>query len=186
MLKDDLQQALDALKANLELIKASRPTTALLDCVRVRQDSKAVKLSHIAALSINRRAIVVKPFDLELLPKIEHAILDANLNLVPYSNGSAVCVPLPLPTKKYRDGLVKEAKAYGEEAKALVRQARKLALNAAMGCPIEDERKPRVNAIEVAVRRAVNGIEAATKAKVDRILKVFSDLAQEPKPRKNQ
>ncbi|MBR3653023.1 MAG: ribosome recycling factor, partial [Bacteroidales bacterium] len=57
--------------------------------------------------------------------KIEKAIIDANLGLTPQNNGEVIRCTVPALTEDRRKDLIKKAKATGENAKVVVRNARR-------------------------------------------------------------
>lgn len=63
-----------------------------------------------------------------MIPKIEKAIMDANIGLTPQNNGECIRCNVPALTEERRKELIKKAKASGENAKVVVRNARRDAI----------------------------------------------------------
>lgn len=60
-----------------------------------------------------------------MIAKIEKSIMDANLGLTPSNNGESIRCVVPALTEERRKELIKKAKAAGENAKVVVRNARR-------------------------------------------------------------
>ena len=83
----------------------------------------------MATISIpEARLVVIQPWDKSLIPQIEKAILDANIGLTPSNNGEVIRCTVPALTEERRRDLVKKAKEAGENAKIVVRNARRDAI----------------------------------------------------------
>ena len=64
-----------------------------------------------------------------MIAKIEKAIMDANIGLTPSNNGESIRCVVPALTEERRKELIKKAKAAGENAKVVVRNARRDAVD---------------------------------------------------------
>ena len=64
-----------------------------------------------------------------MIQKIEKAIIDANVGLNPQNNGEVIRCMVPPLTEERRKELIKKAKAAGENAKVVVRNARRDAVD---------------------------------------------------------
>jgi ribosome recycling factor len=69
--------------------------------------------------------LTVQPWEKNLLADIEKAILIANLGFNPMNNGESVIINIPPLTEERRRDLAKLAKAESENAKIVIRAARK-------------------------------------------------------------
>ena len=74
------------------------------------------------------KTLAIQPWDKSLIPQIEKAILDANIGLTPSNNGEVIRCTVPALTEERRRDLVKKAKEAGENAKIVVRNARRDAI----------------------------------------------------------
>ena len=74
------------------------------------------------------KTIMIQPWEKKMIPLIEKAIMDANIGLTPQNNGESIRCNIPPLTEERRKELIKKAKAAGENAKVVVRNARRDAI----------------------------------------------------------
>ncbi len=118
--------AVDHLEKELVHIRAGKANPAMLDGVHVEYYGSQTPLNQVANVSTpDARTIAVQPWEKNLIPQIEKAILNANLGLNPDNNGEIIRINIPVLTEERRRGLVKQAHQEGENAKVSVRGARK-------------------------------------------------------------
>jgi ribosome recycling factor len=83
-------------------------------------------LDQVSALTIpENNMIAIKPWDPQVLPAIEKAILASDLGLTPASDGNVVRLTIPALTGERRKELVKQVKKLGEEHKVAIRNIRR-------------------------------------------------------------
>lgn len=118
--------AVEHLEKELVHIRAGKANPAMLDGVHVEYYGSQTPLNQVANVSTpDARTIAVQPWEKNLIPQIEKAILNANLGLNPDNNGEIIRINIPVLTEERRRGLVKQAHQEGENAKVSVRGARK-------------------------------------------------------------
>jgi len=121
-----LSATIDAFRREANKLRTGRANTGLLDGVRVDYYGNESPVAQIATLSvIDARMLQVKPWERNMCPAIEKAILAANLGLTPSNRGDVVLVPVPAPTGDRRREMVKLLKGLMEEAKIGTRNARR-------------------------------------------------------------
>ena len=69
--------------------------------------------------------IALQPFEKNLIPDIEKAIMDSNLGLTPNNNGNSVLVPIPSLTEERRQDLIKYVHKLIEDGRIVVRNIRR-------------------------------------------------------------
>ena len=69
--------------------------------------------------------MIIQPWEKNLIPLIEKAIMAANLGFTPQNNGEIIRIQVPPLTEERRRDLVKKAKAEGENARISIRNARR-------------------------------------------------------------
>lgn len=125
-LKDKMAASLEALKRDLVKIRTGRATLSLLDGIKVNAYGSQMTLDQVSALTIpESNMIAIKPWDPQVLPAIEKAILASSLGLTPTSDGNVVRLTIPPLTGERRKELVKQVKKLGEEHKVAVRNIRR-------------------------------------------------------------
>lgn len=121
-----MEKVITHLQGQLQIIRAGKASTSMLSGVRVDYYGTPTPLDQVSSLSTpDARTITVQPWEKNMLPVIEKAIMAANLGFNPQNNGEIVRVPIPPLTEERRKELVKQVKAEGENAKAAVRNARR-------------------------------------------------------------
>ncbi|KAK3840541.1 MAG: ribosome recycling factor domain-containing protein [Linnemannia elongata] len=124
-LEKKMGQCLERLKKDFMTMRAGTANPAILDPVSVKVENKMVPLRDLAQVSIkDAKTLMVNVNDVELTGAIEKAIREAGLNLNPIADNKAVRVPVPKPTKEFRESLTKLAAASTEKAKTIIRKLR--------------------------------------------------------------
>ena len=134
--KDILKQAEERMKKAVEVvreelikIRTGKATTALLDGIKIDYYGTMTPLNKVANLSIpDVHTVAVQPWEKNIIPIIEKAILTANLGLNPVSDGTVVRVPIPALNEERRRDLVKLVKKFGEDGKIAIRNVRRDAI----------------------------------------------------------
>jgi ribosome recycling factor len=83
-------------------------------------------LSQVSSLTTpDARTIFIKPWEKNIIPEIEKAILNANLGLNPQNDGQQVIINVPMLTEERRKQLVKQVGQECEHGRISVRNIRK-------------------------------------------------------------
>lgn len=164
--KENMQNAISHLEKELVKIRAGKASPSMLSSVMVEYYGNMTPLSQMSNINTpDGRTLSVQPWEKQMIPQIETAIMNANLGFNPMNNGEMVIINVPPLTEERRKQLVKQAKAEAEDAKVSVRSARQ-------------EANKEVKALEVSedlVKNAEIDIQELTDEfsnKVDRILEV--------------
>ncbi len=124
--EDGMTRALEALQRHFARVRTGRASLNLLDWIRVEYYGTPTPLNQVASLSIPEpRLIAVQPWDKTLIPAIEKAILQSELDLNPTNDGNVVRIPIPKLTEERRKELVKVVKGMAEDGRVAVRNARR-------------------------------------------------------------
>lgn len=125
-LKDKMDASADALKKELVKIRTGRASLSLLDGIKVNAYGSQMALDQVGSMTIpENNMIAIKPWDPQMLPAIEKAILGSGIGLTPSSDGNVVRLVIPALTGERRKELVKQIKKIGEEYKVAVRNVRR-------------------------------------------------------------
>ncbi|KAF9432309.1 hypothetical protein BGZ76_010999 [Entomortierella beljakovae] len=168
-------QCLERLKRDFMTMRAGTANPAILDPVMVKVEGKIVPLRDLAQVSIkDAKTLMVNVSDTELITAVEKAIREAGLNLNPIADNKAVKVPVPKPTKEFRETLTKNASTSAEKAKTIIRKLRqdgmkdlKKDLKAGMS---EDENYTLEKKAQTTHDKYIKDIEDALKAKTKEIM----------------
>jgi len=124
--KKSMEKALEALQRNFGRVRTGRASLSLVDGVRVEYYGTPTPLSQVGSLSIPEpRLIAIQPWDKSLIPAIERAILQSEMDLNPTNDGNLIRIPIPKLTEERRKELVKVVKGMTEEAKVAIRGVRR-------------------------------------------------------------
>src|SRR5262245_58953048 len=126
-LQGSFDKAIDSYKRDLAKVRTGRANIAMLDGVKVEYYGTMTPLNQVSTLNVpDPRLITVKPWEKSLIPVIEKAIkAQSELGLNPTSDGELVRIPIPPLTQERRKDLVKMVKKLAEEAKVVLRNARR-------------------------------------------------------------
>lgn len=127
---DKMSKSMEAFRNDLAKIRTGRASTSLFDGVKVDSYGASMPLNQVATLTIpESRMIVIQPWDPQLLPSIEKAILKSNLGLTPASDGKVIRISVPQLTEDRRKELVKQAKKTCEDYRVNIRNSRRDAID---------------------------------------------------------
>lgn len=124
--EERMRKSVESLKDDLAKVRTGRATTGVLDPLTVAYYSAQVPLYQVANLTVpDARTIVVKPYEKDMIPKIEKAIRSADLGLNPSASSDSVRVPMPELTEERRKELVKYVRQLGEGGRVAIRNVRR-------------------------------------------------------------
>lgn len=121
-----MKKSLDALHSAFNKIRTGRAHPAILDSVMVNYYGQETPLKQIASVNVeDNRTLMVAPWEKNLVPTIEKAIMTSDLGLNPSTSGDVIRVPMPMLTEETRKEMVKQAKADAEHGRVSIRNARR-------------------------------------------------------------
>lgn len=121
-----MQKSVDALGTAFNKIRTGRAHPSILEGVRVDYYGSETPLSQVANINVeDNRTLSVTPWEKNLVPDIEKAIMKSDLGLNPATAGSVIRVPMPALTEETRKGFIKQARHEAESARVSVRNIRR-------------------------------------------------------------
>ncbi len=127
---DKMEKSMEAFRNELAKIRTGRASLSLFDGVKVESYGAMMPLNQVATLTIpESRMIVIQPWDPQVLPGIEKAILKSNLGLTPASDGKVIRISVPQLTEERRKELVKQVKKTCEDFRVNIRNSRRDAID---------------------------------------------------------
>lgn len=121
-----MRKSVDNLKHELSKLRTGRAHVSLLDHVTVEYYGTQVPINQVASVSVaDPRTLLVSPWEKQMVPVVEKAILTSDLGLNPATAGSAIRVPLPPLTEERRRDMVKRVRHEGEGARVAIRNIRR-------------------------------------------------------------
>lgn len=125
-----MQKSIESLTTDLGKIRTGRANPGLLDHVMVDYYGNPSPLNQVASVSVSdSRTLTVTPWEKNLVPIIEKAILTSDLGLNPATSGNSIRVPMPALTEERRKELIKVVRSEGENGRVAIRNIRRDANN---------------------------------------------------------
>lgn len=121
-----MKKSVESLASDMRKIRTGRAHPSLLDQVTVPYYGTEVPLNQVANIAVSdSRTITVTPWEKDMIPVVEKAILESNLGLNPNSAGQVIRVPLPQLTEERRKELIKVVRHEAENARVAIRNIRR-------------------------------------------------------------
>ncbi len=129
-----MDKAVQAFERDLAHVRTGRASAALLEGITVDYYGTQMPINQVASISVpESRLLTVQPWDANVLPDIEKAILSSDLGLTPSNDGKIIRVNIPPLTEERRKDLVKIVKKMAEESRVAVRNCRRDAIDKLKG-----------------------------------------------------
>lgn len=173
-----MQKSVEALKTELSRLRTGRAHPSLLDHVSVSYYGSDTPLNQVANVAVeDARTLSVTPWEKNIVPDVEKAILNSNLGLNPVTAGTVIRIPLPPLTEERRKELVKMVKGEGENAKVAIRNIRRDAnsdikeLTKAKEISEDDERRAQ-DEIQKITDKFVESVDSVVAVKEEDLMSV--------------
>ncbi len=127
-----MDKSLSALRNAFNKIRTGRANPALLDDINVDYYGNPTPINQTSNISVEEgRSLVISPWDKNLIPEIEKAILSSDLGLNPSTSSDLIRVTMPVLTEETRQDYIKQARAEAENSRVSIRNIRRDANNSA-------------------------------------------------------
>ena len=173
-----MSKSIDALREEMSKIRTGRAHTSLLEHITVSYYGTEVPLSQAANIAVeDARTLSVTPWERNMVPVIEKAIMQSDLGLNPATAGQVIRVPLPPLTEERRKDLIKIVRHEAEQAKVAVRNIRRDA-NSDLKSLLkekeitEDDERRAEEAIQKLTDRFVAQIDEVLKSKEKDLMEI--------------
>jgi ribosome recycling factor len=115
-----------AYRNELKRLRTGRASTGLLEHIRVEYYGSEVPLQQVANVAVeDARTLTIVPWEKQMVPVIEKAIMKSDLGLTPATAGTVIRVPLPALTEERRRDLTKVVRHEAENARVAIRNVRR-------------------------------------------------------------
>ena len=180
-LKDKLQKSVEHLRSELVSVRTSRASATLVEDLKIEayEGSPPLTLKELATITTPEpNLIVVQPWDVSVLPKIEKALREERtLGLSPVSFDDLIRLPVPPLSQERREEMAKLIGEKAEAARVAVRSIRQDAMRSIDEMEknkvlSEDERFRQRSQAEAEVKEVVEQIDSVAKAKESEVLSV--------------
>ena len=124
--EEKMEKAIAQMKREFASVRTGRANPAVLDKVLVEYYGVPTQLRQMSQVTVSEgTTLVISPFDKTIIKEIEKAIIKAELGVAPNNDGSCIRLNFPPLTEERRRETAKEVKKLGEDAKIVVRNARR-------------------------------------------------------------
>ena len=125
-----MKKSIEVIKQDLAKIRTGRATVALLDHIIVDYYGSSVPVAQAATVGVaDARTLSIQPWEKNMIPIIEKAILESQLGLNPVTAGEVIRIPLPPLTEERRVEMTKLVRQEGEGGKIAIRNIRRDAIH---------------------------------------------------------
>lgn len=177
-ISEKMQEAVMFLEEDLRNYRLGKANPSIFNSVLVDYYGSLTPIPQVASVTApDAKTIAIQPWEKAMIAKIEKAIMDANLGLTPQNNGEVIRCNVPALTEDRRKDLVKKAKASGENAKVVIRNARRDAMEALKKAQkndgmSEDTEKEAENEVQKVTDSKIKSIDDLVSTKEKEILTV--------------
>lgn len=172
--KKAMQAAVEFAREDLATIRTGRAHPAMFNKLNAEYYGAPTPLQQLATFtSPDARTMLITPFDRSSIGAIEKAIRDADLGVNPSNDGNSIRCVMPALTEERRKEYTKLAKHKAEEARVVVRNARRHAMDALK----KAEKDGEIGEDDFA--RAEKSIDGITKDYVEQVDEILKRKEQE-------
>jgi ribosome recycling factor len=123
---DKMDKSVSALRNAFNKIRTGRANPAILDDIKVDYYGNMTPINQTSNISVEEgRSLVISPWDKNLIPEIEKAILSSDLGLNPSTSSDLIRLTMPALTEETRQDYIKHAKAEAENSRVSIRNVRR-------------------------------------------------------------
>lgn len=176
--EDKMKKTISVYKEDLQSIRAGRANPALLDKISVDYYGQITPLNQVSGISAPEpRLLAIQPWDVNLIPDIEKAILKSDLGLNPSNDGKIIRLVIPQLTEERRIELTKVVRKNGENAKVAIRNIRRDAIDEIKKLEkakelSEDDRKSGEEEIQKVTDKYIEELDSVTNSKEEELLEI--------------
>ena len=173
-----MKKSIEVIKQDLAKIRTGRATPALLDHIIVDYYGSSVPVAQAATVGVaDSRTLSIQPWEKNMIPVIEKAILESQLGLNPVTAGEVIRIPLPPLTEERRVEMTKLVRQEGESGKIAIRNIRRDAIHQNRGLLKEkeisaDEEKGAEQELQQLTDQHIKAIDDIVAAKEVEVLEV--------------
>jgi len=177
-LEDSMKKTIEVVKKEFSSLRAGRATPALLEKIMVQYYGTPTPINQLANISVpEARLLLIQPWDKNLLPDIEKAILKSDLGINPASDGTVIRLAVPQLTQERRSELMKLIKKKTEEGRVAIRNIRRdandqLKVQQKEGKISEDELKRSQDEVQKLTDRYIKEIDNLLSIKEKEVMQV--------------
>ncbi|MEG2348460.1 MAG: ribosome recycling factor [Clostridia bacterium] len=132
VVEEKMSKTISHLQDEFANIRAGRANPAILNRVMVDYYGTLTPINQVGTISVpEARQILVTPWDKSMLGMVEKAIQKADIGINPLNDGNSIRLTFPELNEQRRKELTKDVKSLGENAKVVIRNSRRDAIESA-------------------------------------------------------
>ena len=121
-----MKMTIEDLHDRLSTIRTGKASVNMLNNITVDYYGTQVPINQTAGVNVPEpRMITVSPWEKNMLPIIEKALLASDLGITPSNDGTIIRLAIPELTEERRLDMVKQIKQQGEDHKVALRNIRR-------------------------------------------------------------
>ncbi|MDR2395429.1 MAG: ribosome recycling factor [Endomicrobium sp.] len=124
--QEAMKKTIDRLKTELSSLRTGRPSTAVIENIKVESYGAVMTINQVAGVSLpDAKTIEIRPWDISQLGVIEKAILKADIGMTPVNDGKLIRINVPPLTEDRRKEIAKSINRMAEDFRVAVRNERR-------------------------------------------------------------
>lgn len=128
--EERMTKSLHALENAFKRVRTGRAHPSLLDSITIKYYDQDTPLNQVANISVeDGRTLAISPWEKQLVPVVEKAILASDLGLNPSTSGDLIRLAMPALTEESRKGLIKVVRKEAESGRISIRNIRRDAIS---------------------------------------------------------
>lgn len=166
-----MKKSVESMLNDFSKMRTGRANPALLDSLTVDYYGTETPLNQVASVSVSdARTLMVTPWEKNMVPVVEKAIIDSDLGLNPATSSNGIRVPMPPLSEERRKDMIKLVRNEAENGRISVRNIRRDANNSLKDLLkdkeiTEDEERRGQDAIQKLTDKFVSEIDEHLQAK---------------------
>lgn len=123
---EHMQKSVAILQDELAKVRTGRAHPSLIEHLTVKCYGSDMPLNQVASITVSDpRTLSISPWDKNMVPAIEKAIIQSDLGLNPATAGQVIRIPMPPLTEERRKDLVKVIRSEAENTRIAIRNIRR-------------------------------------------------------------
>lgn len=128
--EEKMEKAIEALSEEFTTIRAGRANPSMVSRITVDYYGVPTPLAQVGNITVpEARILQIQPWDVTVLKSIEKSINESDLGVNPTNDGKLIRLVFPELTEERRKDLTKDVKKKGENAKVVIRNVRREAID---------------------------------------------------------
>ena len=169
-----MDKTLSALRNAFNKIRTGRANPAILDDIKVDYYGNQTPINQTSNISVEEgRSLIISPWDKNLIPDIEKAILTSDLGLNPSTSSDTLRLTMPALTEETRQDYIKQARSEAENSRVSLRNIRRDANQIAKASEISEDELRRVeDLIQKETDKYISIIDSDLKSKESDLIEI--------------